>query len=60
MRQGPGVFWTPLVNALHGIADAGFLSASTLDDLAVAPDLPGLPAAREKRLRRAPRPAHGG
>jgi uncharacterized protein (TIGR00730 family) len=57
---GAGGFWDPLLNALRGIADAGFLSASTLDDVAVAPDLPGLLDALEERLRRIPRPAYGG
>ncbi|MFC8172572.1 TIGR00730 family Rossman fold protein [Streptomyces sp. NPDC057325] len=37
-----GGFWTPLLGALRGISGTGFLAASTLDDLAVAPDLPGL------------------
>jgi uncharacterized protein (TIGR00730 family) len=54
-----GGFWTPLLGALRGIADSGFLPASTLDDLAVAPDLPGLLAALEERLRSIPQPAHG-
>jgi hypothetical protein len=53
-----GGFWTPMLGALRGIADAGFLPASTLDDLAVAPDLPGLLDALEERLRRVPKPAH--
>jgi len=55
-----GGFWTPLLHALRGIADSGFLPASTLDDLAVAPGLPGLLDALEERLRRVPQPAHGG
>ncbi|CAL9619445.1 MULTISPECIES: TIGR00730 family Rossman fold protein [unclassified Streptomyces] len=54
-----GGFWTPLLDALRGIADAGFLPQSTLDDLAVAPDLSGLLAALEDRLRENRRPAHG-
>ncbi|MEV7796636.1 TIGR00730 family Rossman fold protein [Streptomyces sp. NPDC087512] len=54
-----GGFWTPLLGALRGLADAGFLPAPTLDDLAVAPDLPGLLEALEERLRDTPRPAHG-
>ena len=54
-----GGFWTPLLGALRGISDSGFLPASTLDDLAVAPDLPGLLAALQERLRRVPQPAHG-
>ncbi|HTJ71829.1 MAG TPA: TIGR00730 family Rossman fold protein [Actinospica sp.] len=52
-------FWTPLLTALRGIADAGFLPASTLDDLAVAPELPGLLDELDDRLRRDSRPAHG-
>ncbi|MFF5389236.1 MULTISPECIES: TIGR00730 family Rossman fold protein [unclassified Streptomyces] len=55
-----GGFWTPLLGALRGISGTGFLAASTLDDLAVAPDLPGLLEALEERLRGAHRPAHGG
>ena len=54
-----GGFWTPLLGALRGISDSGFLPASTLDDLAVAPDLPGLLEALQERLRRVPQPAHG-
>ncbi|MEV7090950.1 TIGR00730 family Rossman fold protein [Streptomyces sp. NPDC093085] len=54
-----GSFWTPLLGALRGIADSGFLPVSTLDDLAVAPDLPSLLDALEHRLRGASRPAHG-
>ncbi|RKN43769.1 TIGR00730 family Rossman fold protein [Streptomyces hoynatensis] len=54
-----GGFWTPLLAALRGIADAGFLAAATLDDLAVATDLPGLLEALEERLRAIPRPARG-
>ncbi|MFF3490364.1 TIGR00730 family Rossman fold protein [Streptomyces sp. NPDC002795] len=52
-------FWTPLLGALRGIADSGLLPAATLDDLAVAPDLPGLLEALEERLRSIPEPAHG-
>ncbi|MFZ3561986.1 MULTISPECIES: TIGR00730 family Rossman fold protein [unclassified Streptomyces] len=54
-----GGFWTPLLGALRGIADSGLLPAATLDDLAVAPDLPGLLEALEERLRHSPEPAHG-
>ncbi|MFJ4342385.1 TIGR00730 family Rossman fold protein [Streptomyces sp. NPDC088915] len=54
-----GGFWTPLLGALRGISATGFLAASTLDDLAVAPDLPGLLEALEQRLSGAHRPAHG-
>ena len=32
-------FWTPLLDSLRGIADAGFLSQASLDDIVVAPDL---------------------
>ncbi|MEW2287111.1 TIGR00730 family Rossman fold protein [Streptomyces sp. NPDC047841] len=54
-----GGFWTPLLGALRGIADSGFLSASTLEDLAIAPDLPGLLDVLDERLRSIPQPAHG-
>ncbi|WP_327657898.1 TIGR00730 family Rossman fold protein [Streptomyces sp. NBC_00483] len=54
-----GGFWTPLLNALHGIADSGLLPAPTLDDLAVAPELPALLDLLEERLRNSPEPAHG-
>ncbi|MFE8940854.1 TIGR00730 family Rossman fold protein [Streptomyces sp. NPDC007872] len=54
-----GGFWTPLLDALRGISATGFLAASTLDDLAVAPDLPGLLEALEQRLGGAQRLAHG-
>lgn len=47
-----GGFWSPMLGALRGIVEAGFLAASTLDDLAVAPDVPGLLDALEQRLRR--------
>ncbi|QNP61508.1 TIGR00730 family Rossman fold protein [Streptomyces genisteinicus] len=55
-----GGFWTPLIGALRSISATGLLAASTLDDLAVAPDLPGLLDALEDRLRAGHRPAHGG
>ncbi|WP_367222654.1 TIGR00730 family Rossman fold protein [Streptomyces sp. 16-176A] len=54
-----GGFWTPLLGALRGIVDSGFLPASTLDDLAVAADLPSLLEALEDRLRSSSRPARG-
>jgi uncharacterized protein (TIGR00730 family) len=54
-----GGFWAPLLGALRGIVGSGFLPASTLDDLAVAPDLPGLLEALQERLRSIPQPAHG-
>ncbi|MGW8378457.1 TIGR00730 family Rossman fold protein [Streptomyces sp. ODS28] len=55
-----GGFWTPMLDALRGISATGLLSASTLDDLAVAPELPALLEELEERSRRAPQPAHGG
>lgn len=54
-----GGFWTPLLDALRGIAGSGFLPAATLDDLAVESGLSGLLDALEERLRSAPQPAHG-
>ncbi|MFC7922782.1 LOG family protein [Streptomyces cinereoruber] len=54
-----GGFWTPLLAALRSISATGFLAAPTLDDLAVASDLPGLLEALEERLHDAHRPAHG-
>jgi len=32
-------FWTPLLDSLRGIADAGFMSQASLDDVVIAPDL---------------------
>ncbi|MFJ8803482.1 TIGR00730 family Rossman fold protein [Streptomyces sp. NPDC102487] len=54
-----GGFWTPLLGALRHIAASGFIPASTLEDLAVASDLPGLLEALQERLRSHPLPAHG-
>ncbi|WP_062208253.1 TIGR00730 family Rossman fold protein [Streptomyces sp. NBRC 109706] len=54
-----GGFWTPLLGALRGLVDAGFLAAPTLDDLAVAPDLPSLLTTLEHQLHTVPRPARG-
>ncbi|MCF3962630.1 TIGR00730 family Rossman fold protein [Streptomyces fuscigenes] len=54
-----GGFWTPLLDALRGLVDAGFLPAPTLDDLAVAPDLTGLLESLDRRLHSVPQPAHG-
>jgi uncharacterized protein (TIGR00730 family) len=54
-----GGFWAPLLGALRGIADSGFLPASTLDDLVIAPDLSGVLEALEERLLGVPQPAHG-
>ncbi|WP_436771856.1 TIGR00730 family Rossman fold protein [Yinghuangia sp. YIM S09857] len=54
-----GGFWTPLLDALHGLVDAGFLPAATMDDLAVEPELPELLRALANRLQHPPTPAHG-
>ncbi|MCX4920075.1 TIGR00730 family Rossman fold protein [Streptomyces sp. NBC_00687] len=54
-----GGFWAPLLGALRDIAASGFIPASTLDDLAVASDLPGLLEALQERLHSLPQPAHG-
>ncbi|MEU6389669.1 TIGR00730 family Rossman fold protein [Streptomyces sp. NPDC046939] len=54
-----GGFWTPLLAALRSLVDSGFLPAATLDDLAVAPDLPTLLDALHTRLHGVPEPAHG-
>lgn len=54
-----GGFWAPLIGALRGLVDAGFLPEATMDDLAVAPELPALLDVLEERLRDVPRPAHG-
>lgn len=32
-------FWDPLIDALHGLVDAGFVSPEVMDDLVVAPTL---------------------
>lgn len=32
-------FWTPLLDSLRGISQAGFMSSASLDDIVVAPDL---------------------
>jgi hypothetical protein len=53
-------FWSPLLDALRGIVESGFLPASTMDDLAVSPTLTGLLDILEERLRYANNPAHGG
>ncbi|WP_017539625.1 LOG family protein [Nocardiopsis halophila] len=54
-----GGFWTPLLDALQGLVDSGFLADATLRDAAVAPDLPGLLDALEERFSSTPRPARG-
>jgi uncharacterized protein (TIGR00730 family) len=53
-------FWTPLLDALTGIVAAGFLAASTMDDLAVHSDLPGLLQRLDERLGAAPAAADHG
>ncbi|MEU2358983.1 TIGR00730 family Rossman fold protein [Streptomyces misionensis] len=52
-------FWTPLIGALRGIADAGFLPTLTLDDLAVASELPSLLKELKDRLRSTSQREHG-
>ena len=42
-------FWSPLLDSLRGIADAGFLSQASLDDIVVAPDLDSALAGLESR-----------
>ena len=42
-------FWTPLLDALRGISEAGFLSQASLDDVVVAPDLDSALAGLEAR-----------
>lgn len=32
-------FWTPLLDSLRGLGEAGFMSQASLDDVVVAPDL---------------------
>jgi uncharacterized protein (TIGR00730 family) len=54
-----GGFWSPLLGALRGIVDAGFLAEATLQDLAVAADLPGLLSALDARVRAGAQPAKG-
>ncbi|MBM9466681.1 LOG family protein [Nakamurella leprariae] len=54
-----GGFWTPLRDALRGIVDAGFLAGATLQDLAVAPDLPGLLEALDARVQSTAPPVKG-
>ncbi|MBR8744083.1 TIGR00730 family Rossman fold protein [Nocardiopsis sp. MG754419] len=55
-----GGFWAPTVQALQGIVDAGFLSASTLDDLVVATELSDALDELGDRSSRTHQPAHGG
>lgn len=42
-------FWTPLLDSLRGISQAGFLSPDSLDDLVVASDLESALAGLESR-----------
>lgn len=42
-------FWTPLLDSLRGIADAGFMSQASLGDVVVAPDLDSALAGLEAR-----------
>ena len=42
-------FWTPLLDSLRGIADAGFMSEASLADVVVAPDLESALAGLEAR-----------
>ncbi|WP_181955742.1 LOG family protein, partial [Raoultella terrigena] len=42
-------FWTPLLDALHGIADAGFMSEASLAEIVVEADLDSALAGLEAR-----------
>lgn len=42
-------FWTPLLDALRGISEAGFLSGASLEEVVVAPDLDSALAGLESR-----------
>ena len=42
-------FWTPLLDSLRGISQAGFMSQASLDDVVVAPDLDATLAGLEAR-----------
>jgi hypothetical protein len=42
-------FWTPLMDSLRGISQAGFMSRASLDDIVVAPDLDSALAGLESR-----------
>lgn len=44
-------FWTPLLDSLRGIVDAGFLSPSSLGDVVVASDLDSALIALDSRSR---------
>jgi uncharacterized protein (TIGR00730 family) len=45
-----GGLWTPLLDALHGLVDAGFIRPEVLDDLVVADDLEAALAGLTGRL----------
>jgi predicted Rossmann-fold nucleotide-binding protein len=45
-----GGLWTPLLDALHGLVDAGFIRPEVLDDLVVADDLEAALAGLAGRL----------
>lgn len=42
-------FWTPLLDSLRGLGEAGFMSQASLDDVVVAPDLDSALAGLETR-----------
>lgn len=42
-------FWTPLLDSLRGLGEAGFMSQASLDDVVVAPDLDSALAGLEAR-----------
>lgn len=44
-----GGFWTPLLDSLRGLGEAGFMSQASLDDIVVAPDLDTALAGLEAR-----------
>ncbi len=44
-----GGFWTPLLDSLRGLGEAGFMSHASLDDVVVAPDLDSALAGLEAR-----------
>ncbi len=42
-------FWTPLLGALRGLGEQGFISAASLEEIVVAPDLDGALAGLAER-----------
>ena len=46
-----GGFWTPLLQALNGLVDAGFVRRAALDDVVVAESLPDALAGLAERIR---------